>query len=164
MGRVGKLSARVDQVVETLRASSTDPTITNATDLLSIDSHKILELCNTYSIDISFQEVESLKNEVSAAILASDTTFQWSDLSDPFSYSSAEISKCIHFGNPELDVFLQSLSRSALIELFDTTLASAGTDPFQPGHHVVIQMTIASAAKGSRVLLIDSGHGTEIGK
>jgi hypothetical protein len=37
-------------------------------------------------------------------------------------------------------------------------------EPFRTSHQVAMSLVVASAAQGSRVLLLDTGNGTEIGK
>lgn len=146
------------------------PPTGNALDILSIDSSELLRLCDTQNIAVTYQDVQSLKVHVASTLLTSqskDSLAEWSsslpDLLSPLTHHP--LPRQVFFGKAELDDLFPSLPHPSLLELLETKQEES-----YPGHAVCIShqvamtLVVASAARGAKVLLLDTGIGTEIGE
>jgi hypothetical protein len=157
--------AQLDSIVGPLKSSN--PTIANALDILSIDSSELISLCNTHHISLTYQDVQSLKAQIASTLLQSHSNIKhWSSLPDLLSPIQPALPRVIFFGNPELDALFPSLPHPCFLELLETKQEGGPgeEDPLCASHQAAMNLTVASAAKGARVLLVDTGMGTEIGK
>jgi hypothetical protein len=163
--------ARLDSIISQLKTTDASPRISNAVDILSIDSHELLRVCHTHRIPLTYQEVQSLKSQIAVSLLSRKVqpARHWSTLPDLLSPTTPTLPRQIFFGNPDLDALFPSLPHPALVELLEMKQdpGSAGDDPVpvrSSSHQVGMTLALASAARGAHVLLIDTGVGTEIGE
>lgn len=164
-----RLDSVVGQMKKACKGASARPTV-HAQDILSMDSSDIIRLCASQDIAISYQDVKSIKEDVAAATLlpaqAKAVLCEWPislpDLLPPPSLHL--LPRHIFFGTPELDALFPSLPHPSFLELLETKQeVSYPGDVVRVSHQVAMSLAIASAARGAKVLLLDTGIGTEMG-
>lgn len=164
------LNDRLGPIISRLRAAGTSPPILNTLDFLSIESSELLKICETHNISLSFQEVQQLKTAISVTLHSGPPVTNWSSLPNLLPTQDSHhhyLPRKLFFGNFDLDSLFPSLPHPSVLELVESHGEDCGGhegESVNITHHVAMTLALASAARGARVLLIDTGIGTVIGE
>ena len=152
----------VGDIISKIKSCEESPLVSNPIDFLTVNTKKLIEQCERCDIALSHQDVMNIKAQVADSYLP-DHLSHWTDLPDLFPPQELSFSRKVYFGNNDLQRMFKSLPHPAFIELLDVQRETASENDHL-SHHIAFSIAVASAAAGSKILLLDTGVGTEIGK